>query len=258
MPQTLELVRPRLSAADPVEVMAAVDVLASVGDQASVPALLALMPRVADAPDLAPTLAEALETLEVKAAVEPLRVWLGSPHASIRTAAAKALTHLEGHPVTARRVRREAGEPVDAPEPDTRLLLETARGPVEVRLFVDDAPRNAAALVELAARGFFDGLTFHRVVPGFVAQGGDPRGDGEGGPGFTTPCELNHHRYTRGTVGMALSGKDTGGSQFFFTLAPQPHLDGRYTVVGEIVRGLPVADALLEGDRITRVTVLEP
>jgi cyclophilin family peptidyl-prolyl cis-trans isomerase len=91
------------------------------------------------------------------------------------------------------------------------------------------------------------------VVPDFVVQGGDPRGDGSGGPGWVIPCEINPRRYGEGTVGMALSGQDTGGSQFFITLAPQPHLDGRYTVFGEVVSGMEVVRALEEGDRIRSI-----
>ena len=110
-------------------------------------------------------------------------------------------------------------------------------------------------LARLAARSYYDGLTFHRVVPDFVAQGGDPRGDGWGGPGFTLRCELSPRRYLRGTVGMALAGKDTGGSQFFITHSMQPHLDGKYTIIGEVVAGMEVVDTLLPGDRILRATL---
>jgi cyclophilin family peptidyl-prolyl cis-trans isomerase len=90
-------------------------------------------------------------------------------------------------------------------------------------------------------------------VPDFVAQGGDPRGDGEGGPGYSIRCEMTRRPYLRGVMGMALSGKDTGGSQFFFTHTPQPHLDGRYTSFGEVTAGMEVVDALLEGDVILEV-----
>jgi len=93
------------------------------------------------------------------------------------------------------------------------------------------------------------------VVPHFVAQGGDPRGDGSGGPGYTLRCEIGQRPYGRGTVGMALSGKDTGGSQFFVTLAPQPHLDGGYTLFGQVAAGLELVDKIRPGDVIERVTV---
>jgi len=97
--------------------------------------------------------------------------------------------------------------------------------------------------------------TIHRVVPDFVVQDGDPRGDGEGGPGFTLRDELSERPYLRGTVGMALDWPDTGGSQFFITLSPQPHLDAKYSVIGEVVAGMDVADRLAEGDVIRGVRV---
>ncbi len=106
---------------------------------------------------------------------------------------------------------------------------------LEIILHAADAPINVFNFVQLAESGFFDGLTFHRVVPNFVVQGGDPRNDMEGGPDYTIPCEINRHRFQLGSVGMALSGKDTGGSQFFICHSPQPHLDGGYTLFGQVV-----------------------
>ncbi|MBW3656367.1 MAG: peptidylprolyl isomerase, partial [Gemmatimonadetes bacterium] len=101
--------------------------------------------------------------------------------------------------------------------------------------------------------GFFDGQEWPRVVPNFVIQGGDPRGDTSGGPGYVIRDELNRNLYLRGTLGMALSGPDTGGSQWFVTHSPQPHLDATYTVFGRVVRGMEVAERLLPGDRIIRI-----
>jgi len=109
--------------------------------------------------------------------------------------------------------------------------------------------------VTLARKGFFDGVAIHRVVPDFVVQDGDPRGDGEGGPGYTIRDELNERPYLRGTVGMALSGKDTGGSQFFITQSPQPHLDAKYTVIGRVVNGMDVVDRIQQNDVIRRIRV---
>jgi cyclophilin family peptidyl-prolyl cis-trans isomerase len=139
--------------------------------------------------------------------------------------------------------------------PPAMVRLRTTRGIIRVRLWVDDAPRTAANFVALARKHFYDRLTFHRVVPDFVSQGGDPRGDGAGGPGYLIPCEIGMRRYGEGVLGMALSGRDTGGSQFFFTHAPEPHLDGRYTAFGEVTSGLDVVTALVEGDVILEVTV---
>jgi cyclophilin family peptidyl-prolyl cis-trans isomerase len=118
-----------------------------------------------------------------------------------------------------------------------------------------DAPLTCLNFMTLARKGFFTGATWHRVVPNFVVQDGDPRGDGEGGPGYTIRDEINERPYLRGTLGMALDWADTGGSQFFLTHSPQPHLDARYTVFGQVVGGLDVLDRIQPGDAITRVRV---
>jgi cyclophilin family peptidyl-prolyl cis-trans isomerase/HEAT repeat protein len=131
--------------------------------------------------------------------------------------------------------------------------IRTARGTITVRLACPEAPLTCLNFLQLAAQGYFNGLTFHRVVPDFVIQGGDPRGDGSGGPGYVIRDEINRLRYTRGAVGMALAGPDTGGSQFFIALSPQPHLDGGYTVFGQVVAGDEVLDQIRLGDRIEKV-----
>ena len=113
----------------------------------------------------------------------------------------------------------------------------------------------AEDVVRLAQRGFYDGLTFHRIEPGFVIQGGDPSGDGYGGPGFALRCEVTRRPFARGSVGMAHAGRDTGGSQFFITQSRQPHLDGRYTAFGRVTSGWEVLDGLLEGDAILGIDV---
>lgn len=129
----------------------------------------------------------------------------------------------------------------------------TAPGTFRVELACPEAPLTCLSFLHLAGQGFYDGLTFHRVVPDFVVQGGDPRGDGFGGPPFTLRDEINRLRYERGTVGLALAGPDTGGSQFFVALAPQPHLDGGYTAFGRVVAGDEVLDRILPGATILRV-----
>jgi cyclophilin family peptidyl-prolyl cis-trans isomerase/HEAT repeat protein len=146
-----------------------------------------------------------------------------------------------------------------AAPPRGRVRLETDRGRVVIELWPDVAPTTVIRFVELARAGFYDGLRFHRVVPAFVVQGGDPRGDGYGGPGFAQRCEDHRLPYERGTVGMALAGRDTGGSQFFVTLSPQPHLDARYTAFGRVIEGMEVVDQIQVGDRIRAVALeLEP
>ncbi|HEU4722687.1 MAG TPA: peptidylprolyl isomerase [Gemmatimonadaceae bacterium] len=133
--------------------------------------------------------------------------------------------------------------------------IVTGRGTIELELYSAEAPVTVHNFASLATRGYFDGLRFHRVVPNFVIQDGDPRGDGNGGPGYAIRDELNPHRYVRGTLGMALSGPNTGGSQWFVTHAAQPHLDGGYTVFGQLRQGGDVLDRIVQGDRIVRITI---
>ena len=133
------------------------------------------------------------------------------------------------------------------------VIIETELGEISVRLFAADAPITVDALLQLADRHYFDGGNWHRVVPNFVIQDGDPRGDGWGGPGFSLRDENSRLRYGRGTVGMALSGSDTGGSQFFITHSPQPHLEGTYAVVGQVDQGMDVVDRVTLGDRIRTI-----
>lgn len=140
---------------------------------------------------------------------------------------------------------------------DVRARVVTSRGAFTVELLPDDAPLNVDNFIKLARSGYFRGITFHRVVPNFVVQGGDPRGDGNGGPGYSVRCEINEVPYGRGAVGMALSGKDTGGSQWFVTHSPQPHLDGGYTVFGRVVSGMEVVDEIVRGDVIRSVSITE-
>jgi cyclophilin family peptidyl-prolyl cis-trans isomerase/HEAT repeat protein len=144
-----------------------------------------------------------------------------------------------------------AGVPLYSP----RALIHTKHGVIEIVLDVVETPLTTESFIDLARRGFYDGLTFHRVEPGFVIQGGCPRGDGNGGPGYSVRCEIGQRPYGRGAVGMALSGKDTGGSQFFITHSPQPHLDGGYTLFGQVTSGLEVVDKIRAGDVIDRVEI---
>jgi len=138
-----------------------------------------------------------------------------------------------------------------------RAVVNTDKGAFILELLAQEAPLNVDNFVQLAQKGYFDNITFHRVVPNFVVQGGDPRGDGNGGPGYQIRCEINEVPYERGAVGMALSGKDTGGSQWFVTHSPQPHLDGGYTVFGRVTSGMEVVDKIVRGDRILSINVTE-
>lgn len=135
--------------------------------------------------------------------------------------------------------------------------VSTTRGAFKIELLPNDAPLNVDNFVQLAKRGYFDRIAFHRVVPNFVIQDGDPRGDGNGGPGYQIRCEINEAPFERGSVGMALSGKDTGGSQWFVTHSPQPHLDGGYTVFGNVVMGMSVVDSIARGNVIRSIVITE-
>jgi cyclophilin family peptidyl-prolyl cis-trans isomerase/HEAT repeat protein len=136
-----------------------------------------------------------------------------------------------------------------------RAVVTTTKGSFTIELLPDAAPLTVDNFVQLAQREYYRNIPFHRVVPNFVIQGGDPRGDGNGGPGYSIRCEINQALYDRAAVGMALSGKDTGGSQWFVTHAPQPHLDGGYTIFGRVVSGMDVVDRIVRGDVIQSIVI---
>ncbi|HEY0765999.1 MAG TPA: peptidylprolyl isomerase [Pyrinomonadaceae bacterium] len=136
-----------------------------------------------------------------------------------------------------------------------RAVVTTSKGSFTIDLLPDAAPLTVDNFVQLAQRDYFRNVTIHRVVPNFVIQDGDPRGDGNGGPGYQIRCEINQVLYDRAAVGMALSGKDTGGSQWFVTHSPQPHLDGGYTVFGRVIIGMDVVDQIVRGDVIQSIKI---
>jgi HEAT repeat protein/cyclophilin family peptidyl-prolyl cis-trans isomerase len=143
-----------------------------------------------------------------------------------------------------------------SPPVSTQVYLDTDRGTIQIELAVIDAPLTVENFITLARKGYFNGLSVHRVVPDFVIQDGDPRGDGEGGPGYSIRDELNERPYLRGTVGMALDPwPDTGGSQYFIAHSPQPHLDAKYTVFGRVIAGMDVVDQIQQGDVIRAIRV---
>lgn len=228
----------RAGLADPEVLMVAsyAGALAEAGDSASVPALTrAYAERASDADaDARISIRDALRTLAGRARADSIEHAHPSPVASAEPAADFEIP------------------------PSTRgARLHTSAGVIEWAFFPADAPQTVRNFVTLAKRGYFDGLRVHRVVPDFVIQDGDPTGTGSGGPGYSIRCEYNAHRYEAGMVGMALSGKDTGGSQWFISLSPQPHLDGRYTIFARVTAGLDVARRVVQGDVISRVELLE-
>ena len=138
----------------------------------------------------------------------------------------------------------------------SQVRIATARGDILFQLFPDDAPIHTAAFIKLADAGFYDGLTFHRVEPGFVVQGGDPSGDGTGGPGYHLKAEFNARPHLRGTVAMArASAPDSAGSQFYICLGDARFLDGQYTVFGQMTEGFEALNAIRRGDAMTSVKV---
>ena len=141
----------------------------------------------------------------------------------------------------------------------TKAKIETEKGKIVIELFDNEAPKTVENFTYLIEKGFYDGLTFHRVIKGFVAQGGCPDGTGAGGPGYTIPCETkdNPHKHLRGSLSMAHRGPNTGGSQFFIVYEPQPHLDGLHTVFGQVIEGMDVVDDIRQGDVMEKVTVSE-
>jgi cyclophilin family peptidyl-prolyl cis-trans isomerase/HEAT repeat protein len=250
---------------DPVVRAAAARGLATLKAQGTTPALVtALETSRRDGSYVARTATlEALTTLDPAGAQPQLVAALGDRDWAVRVRAAELLRKL--NPAADVSAMRPAPAPtvpelmaVDsfiAPSVSPAAYIDTDKGTIQFELAVIDAPRTVANFIALVRKGYFNGVALHRVVPDFVVQDGDPRGDGEGGPGYTIRDELSERPYLRGTVGMALDWADTGGSQFFITHSPQPHLDARYTVFGQVVAGMEVVDRLSQWDTIIRIRV---
>ncbi|HIE28782.1 TPA: peptidylprolyl isomerase [Candidatus Poribacteria bacterium] len=147
-------------------------------------------------------------------------------------------------------------EIAEAKEADEVAVLETAKGKIVIELYPDSAPVTVANFRKLIKRRFYDGLAFHRYIEDFVIQGGDPKGDGTGGPGYTIKDEFNERKHLTGTVAMAkTNAPNSAGSQFYICLAPAPHLNGSYTVFGQVIQGMDNVFKLRQGDRMTKVTL---
>lgn len=257
-PEFRTVVLERLREADPALAAAAAADLAAWKDPGGGAAMVAVYRRLQPERDseTMQALLEALGQVPGPEARALLEAEAKSPDANLRRTARKALKEdasSEG--------AGAAPGPVKAVSPDpgpTLVRVRTTRGEFWLRLVGAEAPRTVENFLALARRGFYDGLDFHRVVPDFVVQGGCPRGDGWGGPGWSVRCEVNPAPFVRGAVGMALAGKDTGGSQWFVCHSPQPHLDGGFTVFAHVVEGMEVVDALQEGDRILGLEAKDP
>jgi cyclophilin family peptidyl-prolyl cis-trans isomerase len=257
----------RLGAKDFVMRSAAASALADLKAATAVPALVVAYRAAATDKEYSAraALLAAIAQLDRPTARPLLEEALHDPDWAVRVRAAALLKEQDGAtPQTAASMRpATAGRDIADREWQLAVVppfapmatIETSRGSIEIELAITDAPLTVRNFVTLARQGFFNGRTWHRVVRDFVVQDGDPRGDGEGGPGYTIRDELNERPYLRGTVGMALDWKDTGGSQFFITHSPQPHLDARYTVFGQVVSGMEVVDQLSTTDVIQRVRI---
>ncbi|MEO1403090.1 MAG: peptidylprolyl isomerase [Cyanobacteria bacterium J06635_1] len=138
----------------------------------------------------------------------------------------------------------------------TKAVMETNKGTITLELFDQDAPGTVANFTKLSKDGFYDGLSFHRVIKNFMIQGGCPQGTGTGGPGYTIDCEINSNKHLAGSLSMAHRGPNTGGSQFFICHGPQPHLDGVHTVFGK-TDDMDVVNAIAQGDKIVSVKIEE-
>jgi len=187
---------------------------------------------------------------------------LTDPDKTVATAAAIALREITGNDYSSKIPRSTKPLHVDydwstleSLSPTARAVIKTSKGSITLLLLKQDAPFTVLSFVKLARKNFYKGLPFHRVVPNFVIQGGDPRGDGWGGPGFAIRSEASLAGFGRGAAGIASAGKDTEGCQFFITHQPTPHLDGRYTVFGRVIDGQDVVDRIQIGDTIEQVTI---
>ena len=255
----------RLSAEDVVVRQAAANGLARLKATTAVPALVSAYDRAEKDPTYvaAAAILGALVELDAKAAQPLLVRALEHRDWALRVRAAALLSKIDPAADLSRMRPAPATGPPElndlkaliAPTVSPTAYIDTDKGVIEIELAVVDAPRTVANFISLARRNFLGGTPWHRVVPDFVVQDGDPRGDGEGGPGYSIRDEINLRPFLRGTVGMALDWEDTGGSQFFITHSPQPHLDGRYTVFGQVVNGLEVLDQLQQWDQIRTVRV---
>jgi cyclophilin family peptidyl-prolyl cis-trans isomerase len=195
--------------------------------------------------------------LRDSSAIAALEKTLADPNRMVAYGSANALTRITGRKYEAMisvpnpAVRNENDwKMLEAIRQGQRVVFRTTKGTFAIRLDKESAPFTVLAFFKLVNQKFYNGLTFHRVVPDFVIQGGDPRGDGWGGPGFTIRSEWSMDDFERGSVGMASSGKDTEGCQFFITHIPTPHLDGRYTRFATVSTGMEVVDSIQAADRI--------
>jgi cyclophilin family peptidyl-prolyl cis-trans isomerase/HEAT repeat protein len=262
-----EISRDYLRASDVIVRATAAELLGNLPDETNTRALIEALPialKDKDLNDAALAILDALAKQKNAAADEAIKSALDSSDHLIRRKAV-ALLKANGVGDFSDRIGNVKTRYTDA---DYRRAIArigkhvtatvvTSKGSFVIEFLTEEAPLTVDNFISLAREGFFNGQTIPRVVPNFVVQAGDPRGDQNGGPGYQIRCEINEVPYERAAVGMALSGKDTGGSQWFVTHSPQPHLDGGYTVFGRVISGMEVVDNVARGDTIRRVTIIE-
>jgi cyclophilin family peptidyl-prolyl cis-trans isomerase/HEAT repeat protein len=264
----LPLLEPRIASTTPLfERMTAIEAIGALKARSKAPVVRAMLTdsSVLIVASAAAALAELGDSSSVRALSRVYASHAADADPDARMALHDALATLAGrgfadsleraHPARAAK-RPDYPPDFHVPPPQRGAILHTTAGEIEWAFYGAEAPQTVKNFVRLAKARYFDGLAVHRVVPDFVIQDGDPTGTGSGGPGYTIRCEYNRLRYDAGMVGMALSGKDTGGSQWFITHSPQLHLNGRYTIFAHVTRGMDVARRIVQGDRILRVEIL--
>ncbi len=265
-PNAVAALRERLSASDIVVRQTAVSLLGEYEGARAIESLVTTYhDSLADSSYLVrAAVVDALGRIGNSSGVDTLRTAVEDPDWAVRLRAAEHLQRLDPSSQATNAIRpAPLRRPLDAygdrelitPTVSPHVFLDTDRGTIQIELAVNEAPLTSNNFMHLARSGFYDGLLVHRVIPNYSVQAGDPRSDGQGGPGYTIRDELSPLPYLRGTVGMALDWADTGGSQFFITTSPQPQLDGRYTAFGQVIGGIEVVDELQRGDVIRQVRV---
>lgn len=275
MPESAEILEPLLKSADFTIRATAADILAKTNDSKYVPALIEAYAMSTNPTEIEGRAAilDAVTSYRDSRTISILTLALKDPEYAVRQRAIDAMKKLNGtewlhdgkietlddYLFPNGKLSKEVLEKYPAdfgiPIPDSLVEMKLAKGTVVIRLLGNEAPIHVQNFKNLAAQKSYDGLRIHRVVPNFVIQGGDPRGDGWGSAGMIVHDQMNHQVYKRGMVGMPLAGKDTGGSQFFITMSRQPHLDGNYTIFGEVVSGMEFVDTTEIGDAIESVRI---
>ncbi|MCI0613989.1 HEAT repeat domain-containing protein [bacterium] len=275
MPESAEILEPLLKSADFAIRATAADILSKSGNPKYIPMLIDAYAMSSDPAEIEgrASILDALALYHDSRVISALTTALKDPEYTVRQRAIEALKKVNGnelfqdgvlHPLDdflflSGKVSMEAQSKYPAdfgkPVPDFSAEMQLEKGTVVIRLLGKEAPMHVLNFKNLADKKIYDGLRIHRVVPNFVIQGGDPRGDGWGTAGMILHDQMNHLVYKRGSVGMPLAGKDTGGSQFFITMSRQPHLDGNYTIFGEVISGMEFVDSTEIGDKIKSIRV---